>query len=242
MHCSNVNVAKLGHDIRFTNGSLRLVWLFRGLDSVNENWIYIASVYQEGDDKIIRIVKIAGLNRKSSQWKWLKLCKASFCLAESWHKYRSSNQIWWKKSNLGFCEFKQLFHAKSCNKALVIPTFHSTCKAYMIEKIMVGLIWWKLLACVCWRTVSLLMRHCRMWMLCLESRSMNYEQKTISIINAPFFLPVPMESIPSHANQLICEILEINFNPLLLTVTASAFIKYIVTIVTMQGKSIASHF
>lgn len=53
-----------------------------------------------------------------------------------------------------------------------------------------------------------------------------------------FYLLVPTESIPSYANQVICEILEINFRPVLLTVTVSTFTECIVTIVTMQDKAL----
>ena len=54
-----------------------------------------------------------------------------------------------KKSNLGFVNFNSYSMLRTVTKVLVILNLHSTCKAYMIEKIMVEVIWWKRLKCVC---------------------------------------------------------------------------------------------
>lgn len=149
---------------------MRLGVIISGLDSVNEIWLYFASVYQEGDDKIIRIVKIAGLHRKSSQWEWLRLCKAQSAFLSG--KKLMQVQIItsdMEKSNLGFVNLNSYSMLRAVTKVLVILTLHSTCKACMIEKIMVEVIWWKRLANVCWRitTPSLLMQQLKMWMLFL---------------------------------------------------------------------------
>lgn len=59
-----------------------------------------------------------------------------------------------------------------------------------------------------------------------------------------FYLSKLTKSIPSQAHQLICEMLEINFSPVLLTVThsLSTFTNYIVTIVTVWDKAWCSRF
>lgn len=54
-----------------------------------------------------------------------------------------------EKSNLDFVNFNSYSMLTAVTKVFVILTLHSTCKAYMIEKIMVEVIWWKLLAYVC---------------------------------------------------------------------------------------------
>lgn len=197
---------KLGHEL--INDSPAWGVIISALDSVNEIWLHFASVYQEGDDKIIRIVKIAGLHRKSSQWgviETLENRKAPFCLARSWCKYRSSRQIW-KKSNLGFVNFNSYFMLRAVTKGLVILTLHSTCKAYMIEKIMVEVIWWKLLAYVCeekfahamvpdgGRSFSPILYRTEPWMM--NRNHLHYHHF--------FYLSKPTESIPSQAHQLIC--------------------------------------
>lgn len=186
---------------------------------------FILLLFIGRDDKIIRIVKIAGLQWKSSQWEWLRLCKAQSA-------FLSGKKLMWvqiitsdtgEKSNLGFVNFNSYSMLRAVTKVLIILTLHSTCKAYMIEKIMVQVIWWKRLAYVCWRitTPSLFMRQRRMGTLFLKilygtepwimNRNHPHYQRS-------FYLSKPTESIPSQAHQLICEMVEINFSPVLLTV------------------------
>lgn len=95
-----------------------------------------------------------------------------------------------EKSNLGFLNFNSYSMLRAVTKVSVILNLHSTCKAYMIEKIMAEVIWWKLLVCVCWRITrpSFLMRQHRMWTLFLQNPALNPElwREIISIISAPF--------------------------------------------------------
>lgn len=143
--------------------------------------------------------------------------KAPFCLARSWCKYRSSRQILgWVKSNLGFVNFSSYYTLSAVTKVSVILNLHLTCKAYMIEKIMVEVIWWKRLVHACWRINHAKLRRAQdVWTLLLcrilysaepwimNRNHLHYQRR--------FYLSKPTESIPSQAHQLICEMLEINF-------------------------------
>lgn len=137
-------------------------------------------------------------------------------------QYRSSHQIW-KKSNLGFVNFNSYSMLRAVTKVSVILNLHLSCKAHMIEKIIMEVIWWKLLVYVWWRitTQSFLMRQLRTWeffggiLYSTEAWIMNRNHLHYQ---HSFYLSKPTKSIPSQAHQLICEMLEINFSSVLLTV------------------------
>lgn len=190
-----------------------------GLNSVNLIWLYLACVYRGRDDKIIRIVKIAGLHRTSSQWWWLRLCKVPkrlFCLARSWCEYRSSRQIW-KKVIWAFVNLNSYSMLGAATKVLVIPNLLSTCKAPVIEKIRFKVTWWTLLLCVWVFLRDSAGCGCSFFRLCFSTELWMMNRNYLHFRH-PIYLSKLAESIPSQAHQLICEMLEINFTPVLLTV------------------------
>lgn len=162
-----------------------------GLNSVNLIWLYLACVYRGRDDKIIRIVKIAGLHRTSSQWWWLRLCKVPkrlFCLARSWCEYRSSRQIW-KKVIWAFVNLNSYSMLRAATKVLVIPNLLSTCKAPVIEKIRFKVTWWTLLLCVCGFSYATAPDVDALSLDCASAQNFEWWTEIISIFDIPFICP-----------------------------------------------------
>lgn len=88
------------------------------LDRVKQIRFLFCAAFQRRDDKIIRIVRIAGLHRKSSQWqRWRQNPVLSGRTRSSDPHFR------YGEKSFQLCEFKQGFHVKSCNNGGNNPAF-----------------------------------------------------------------------------------------------------------------------